>query len=558
MNKYGNVLLLKVPTCPFPEPSAQEDMRFNLLFAPTPSLALASLCSFVHKHDTFGYQLKAIDLNIEGYTEPGVPIDTSSYINLMENVIKDSDYGVLALSVMFIFTVKWVDLAVKLSKKYHPDAKIIIGGGYASVYPERALTDHDADYAVIGEGEAALMHILNKLNNHTDEIFEARFPFDGYAKKDASGKVTINERRHGFLKGEDLPPAGWHYMNIGSYFRKSGLKVLEIEGSRGCPYKCTYCTVHMCWGGNVRYRPVDSLIHEISEIRRQYGEVEVYLVDDNPTFSRSWITEFLNELIVHDLNRGVRFQNFSVKHLDEEIIDLLIKAGLKQLTIAVETASQEMQARINKRLNFDKVREIVGIAKSRKLYVEALWMLGFPKETLAQIGETLAFARELRANLNTISIVLPYPGTKLFEDAKSLGVLEFDDSDLSRFDYFHYNSFKSDEWNYEQLKQIAYDANIELNFINNPCLDTGDGADFILEREEYIMEKLSEHIIANIVMGYLHKQRDNLKACDRYYEHAAGLFKKKPVRDTFIKYLSWDYPVTRDFNTYLNARGIRL
>ena len=247
MKKYGSVLLLKAPTCPFPDLSDQEDMRFNLLFAPTPSLALASLCSFVHKHDTFGYRLKAIDLNIEGYTEPGVPIDTSSYIKLMEDLIRDTSYEVLALSVMFVFTVKWVDLAVKLSKKYHPRSRIIIGGGYASVFPERALLDHDADYAVIGEGEAAFLHILNRLNNHRDEIFEGKFPFEGYAQKNADGKVTLTERRSGFLDGANLPPAGWQYMNIGSYFRKSGLKVLEIEGSRGCPYNCTYCTVHMCW-----------------------------------------------------------------------------------------------------------------------------------------------------------------------------------------------------------------------------------------------------------------------------------------------------------------------
>jgi len=476
----------------------------------------------------------------------------------MEDVIRDTDYEVLALSVMFIFTVKWVDLAVRLSRRYHPHARIIIGGGYSSVFPERALRDHDADYAVIGEGEATFLHILNRLNTYTDEIFEARFPFEGYALKDAEGKVVVVERKRGFLKGEDLPAAGWHHMNIGSYFRKSGRKVLEIEGSRGCPYSCTYCTVHMCWGGKVRYKPVDGLISEIAEMRRLYGDVEVYLVDDNPTFSRDWITDFLNKLIALGLNSGLRFQNFSIKHLDEEIIDLLTKAGLKQLTIAVETASPEIQGRINKRLDFDRLKEIAGIVKSRKIYLEALWMVGFPKETLAQIGETFALARQLRANLNTISIVLPYPGTRLYEDARSMGVLEFDDSDLSRFDYFNYSSFKSDEWNYEQLKQMAYDANIELNFLNNPCLDNGDGAGFILEREEYIMEKLSEHIIANIVMGYLHKLRGAPGAYEKYYERASGLFMRKPLHDTFIKYLSWDYPVIKDFNAYLNERGIHL
>ncbi|MCP5053144.1 MAG: cobalamin B12-binding domain-containing protein, partial [bacterium] len=127
MKDYRNILLLKVPHCIHPDAIPENDsFRLKHTFRPIPSFGLASLCAFLEKHNTFGYHIKAVDINIEAYKKPGVPIDIYDYPGLLEEHIKNRDYDVLGISVMFVFNIRWLMRVVSLSRKYHPDAKIIV------------------------------------------------------------------------------------------------------------------------------------------------------------------------------------------------------------------------------------------------------------------------------------------------------------------------------------------------------------------------------------------------------------------------------------------------
>jgi radical SAM superfamily enzyme YgiQ (UPF0313 family) len=455
---------------------------------------------------------------------------------------------------MFVFTTKWVDTVVKLSRKHHPKAKIIIGGGYPTLFPERCLKENGVDDIVIGEGESTLLHILNKYNNHKDAGFEKRFPFQGYASKNTKDEVVIVPRTHS-LDLENLPHPAWNYLNVEKYFKNSGDKKLPIEASRGCPYSCNYCCTYLAWGKSVRYKPVENMIKEIEEQGERYNKPIICFVDDNMSFSKKWITHFLTQLISKNLSLDASASNFCVKHLDEEVIDLLVRAGVKVFGIAVESGSPQMQKHIRKNVNFDKVREVVKIMKSKNLHVHICWMIGFPNETLQQVNSTIGFARELRAHSNQFMTVLPYPGTKLFEEAKSNDLLMSPDDGLDKYDNRKCDYLKSDEWNSNQLQEMGYDANIELNFLNNPCLDTAEGRESILKRFEDLLLTLPEHIILHICVGYINKLKNNSVDYEKHYKAAERLFKNQPLYNTFIKYLSWDFNIINDFVKYLKANN---
>lgn len=100
---------------------------------------------------------------------------------------------------MFIFNARWLEYTVALLKKYHPDAKIIVGGGYPTLFPGKCLTEYPIDAVVIGEGEATLLHLINKFNNYSDPEFEAKFPFDGYGLKTEGGcQAFPRKKEHSF------------------------------------------------------------------------------------------------------------------------------------------------------------------------------------------------------------------------------------------------------------------------------------------------------------------------------------------------------------------------
>lgn len=559
MGTFTSILLLKVPFCTHTEAlNTDENFRTKAPFRPIPSLALASLCAFIDKYKKIPYSIKAVDINIEAYTKPNTPIDTTSYMDLLADCIKNSSYNVLALSAMFVFNVKWVETTVKLSRKFHPDAKIIIGGGYPTLFPEHCLKTNDIDDAIIGEGEATILHILNRYNNYRDPEFENKFPLGEYATKDKDGKITIFKQRPSFIDPADLPIPAWKHLNIEKYFERSGDKTLPIEGSRGCPYRCSYCCTYLSWGRKIRYKPYENLINEAIEIKNSYRVETLRFIDDNLSFSKEWIKNFLNKIAIIKLPLKLAASNFSVKHLDKEIIGLLVKAGMEKFGIAVESGSPQIQKNINKNLDFDKVREIVSIMRSYNLHIHICWMVGFPNETLSQINQTFNFARELKANSNQFLTVLPYPGTELFNEAKSAGLLVFDETELDKFDNRKCDYLKSKEWDYNKLQDMIYDVNIEINFLNNPSLSTKEGADYLLKTLENFILRLPEHIIARIIIGYIYKQRGDTNKCNEYYDSVGRLLNNKKLRMIFTKYMSWQHPIIDDFNHYLANHEITI
>lgn len=547
--RFRSVLLMKVPHCVHPDAvSENESFRWKHTFRPIPSFALASLCAFFEKHNTFGYDIKAVDINIEAYKGPDIPIDINEYFAVMEGCIRDSHYDVLAISVMFVFNWRWLQLAVSLSRKYHPEARIIVGGGYPTVFPEKCLKDHDVDSLAIGEGESTLVHILNRYNDFHDRAFETKFPFDGYGEKNKDGTIRIIPLTS-FLNMEDIPVPAWDYLDVDKYFRMSGDRILPIEGVRGCPYRCTYCNTQLTWGYRLRYKNVGSLIEEMKSLDRRYHAL-LHFIDDNRSIDREWMIDFLSKTLETNIHLDPAPSSFHVDHIDEEILDLLKKAGVKTIGIAVETGSRAIQKRIRKNLNLDRVRDVVRLIKSKGMSVHVNFMFGFPKETMDQIEETLDLARELRAHSYQLVKLVPYPGTDVYEETRNADLLVYDDDYLDNFEPRRFRYLKSDDWSYAQLEEIVYDANIELNFLNNPSLDEKEKLDSFLNFLERLSFRIPGHVIAKIVAGYLYKLTNRMDRYEQRYLEAAESFKVKEVYDTFGKYLSWDNPIIHDFNQF--------
>jgi anaerobic magnesium-protoporphyrin IX monomethyl ester cyclase len=555
--EYRSLLLLKVPHCVHPDAIPENDsFRLKHTFRPIPSFALASLCAFLEKHNTFGYDIKAVDVNIEAYKKPGTPIDIGDYPGLLEQHIKNRQYDVLGLSVMFVFNIRWLKLAISLSRKYHPDAKIIVGGGFPTIFPEKSLRELDIDNVVIGEGESSLVHILNRWNNFRDPAFEARFPFDGYGEKSGDGHIRVVPLKN-FIDMNDIPVAAWQYLDVEKYFKNSGDRMLAIEGVRGCPCRCTFCNTQLSWGYKLRYKKTDTLIREMLELESKY-HADLHFVDDNRSVNSEWMLDFLDKVLENNIKLEPVPSSFHAHHIDEQLIDLLKKAGIKTFGIAVETGSPEMQKRLKKNLNFDKVRKVVELIKSKGLRVHVNFMFGFPNETMDQVNETLSVARSLNAHSNQFLILVPYPGTEVYEDAKRHNLLNFDESNLDNFEPRRSNFLLSDEWTAAQLEEIIYDANIELNFLNNPSLRIPDQIDEFLQFCEKLLLRIPGHIAAYLVVGYIYKQKGNMEMLEKNYMGAVESFNDKGINETFHRYLSWDNPLVNDFNNYCALRGIKI
>lgn len=554
MSSYNNILLLKLPSWTHPDSIVSDnddDFRTKLTFRPYPSLALACLCGFIDKYKKLDYHITAYDLNIDAYTKPEEPVDTSLFMDLLINKITNNEYDILALSATYVYNLRWVETAVTLSRKLKPTAKIIVGGGYPTLFPDKCIQEHNIDDVVSGEGDDTFLHLLNRYNNFVDKEFSEKFPFSGYASKDENGNIYTVKREHK-IDMTDLPVPAWHYLDIENYFKNSGDATLPIEGSRGCPYRCSYCCTRTSWGNVVRYKKIPQFLDEIQAVQERYNAT-LHLVDDNLAFSKEWMTTFLKHLIQRGMEKRFDASNFSILHLHEEVIDLLAQAGLDRFSIAVESGSKKTQRRIKKFLNFDRVKRVVKMIKDKNLRVHVCWMLGFPEENRADMEETFNLARDLGGHTNQFLVVTPYPGTPLYEDAKKSGSLIFDDDNIDRFDNFKSEFIKSDDWTYPELRDWIYDANIEMNFLDNPFYETENSRDTHIDYLEKLNVRLPGHIISNVVLGYLYSLKGEKDKRNKLYGKAIKLLKQPELSQTFGKYFKWNYSAIHDFNEY---RGI--
>ena len=541
-----------------------DDIKTKSTFRPIPSLAIATLSSFFDKYKTYDYNLKCIDVNLQIYDhkEGHEDIDVKKFSEIIENTIKNENYDILALSAMFVMSQKWVTETIYYSKKYKPKAKIIIGGGYPSIYPEYVLKKHDIDVSVVGEGDDTFLNVVNRLNNIVDKKFEKDFPFEGYAAKDSTGKIFFVPRKKGFIDLNSLPPASYNWLDVNKYFKKSGNNTLPIEASRGCPYGCTYCHTDITWGRKVRYKSVPNLIAEIENLNKNF-KPQFHFIDDNMSFDREWTIKFLDQLAEKNLKLfAVTASNFHYRRLDEEILDKLFKVGVESISIALESGSENINKRIHRVLDWERAKRIVNHVRKRQKAVVCFWMVGFPGETMNELQETFKKAKEIRSTKALFSKVTPYPGTKLWETARQLDALTTNDrhstEDVeSMIDLFLYKSskglVKSKEWNTETVNNMLYEANIELNFLNSPGLESGNERKFLMLQCQNLLKSIPEHIIANITLGYLYNLQNNNEKCEFYYKIATDLYKDDSPRSTFQKYLHWDNKIIKHFTKYFKS-----
>ncbi len=298
----------------------------------------------------------------------------------------------------------------------------------------------------------------------------------------------------------------------------------------------------------------------MSNLKLNYG-AQLHFVDDNLSFNKDWTVKWLDKLAEKKLDLSVSCSNFHYRRLDEEILDKLFKIGVQEISIALETGSDSMNRKIQRRLDWERAKRVVDHVRKRGKRSAVFWMLGFPGESMKELNETFRLAKKIKSTRNLFSVVTPYPGTKLWDNAKDLNALIVDDNSI--MDLFYYRTSKgnlrSKEWTTKKINNMAYDAQIDLNFLNSPGLETDHERKFLKSwLQNTILRYLPQHIIANILLAHLHKEDKEYEKSDHYYKKSMELFSNENLKKTFQKYLHWDNKIIKGFLDYSSKEDAML
>jgi len=339
--------------------------------------------------------VEVLDLDLRAPADPASRLD-EALVRLQPAVV-----GVTAMSDSFLAA-----LAVCAGVKSRmPRSLTVLGGIHATILHDRILRDHaDVDVVVRGEGEITLCEILR--------VHAAR-RFDGIAGISfrQGGKVVCNgPREAGNL---DDFPAPAHRLVDGSRYGARG-----IASSRGCPRRCSFCSIRSLYGGTVRFRRTEGVIEEIRDLGSA-GARRVFFSDDNFTADPRRVSALCRRIVEEGFHRRIRF--FAEGRVDD-ICDnpmlpgILADAGFGALYLGAESGSQDILDYYRKGITPAAVERCVSLCVEQNLTPVVSFILYGPRDTAATMRETLALARRIFENGAEIAyteMLIPYPGTPI-------------------------------------------------------------------------------------------------------------------------------------------------
>ena len=270
-------------------------------------------------------------------------------------------------------------MVAKYVKELNGGIKIVFGGPHATLTAAECVSSLDfLDAVCLGEAELSVAPLMDALINGGDM---ASVPGVVYRSQ---GEVKSTPPKE-LIAAEDL---GKYTVFDYSPYKISKNDAITLEGGRGCPFGCTFCSTNSFWGRRFRVKPIDVLLDEMDKFNEIYGVTHFNVLHDLFTTNRQYIKEFCRRLI--DGGKDYKWGCSSrIDTLDGELIGLLKESKCAGLFLGIETGSPRMQKILNKNLELDKALETVKRVHDSRIPYTVSFIYGFPDETEADFLDTL-------------------------------------------------------------------------------------------------------------------------------------------------------------------------
>lgn len=382
--------------------------------------------------------------------------------------IKQWSPDVVGINIPFSGWAKTAFEVATITKNIDKDIITVMHGLHPSARPVDCLKQPSVDFVAIGEAELTTFELCEMLEKgNTGNLKKVRgIAFIKY------GEEVITPTRPAIQDLDSLPFPARHLLPMNAYF--SAVKENPLRGeickpwaamltSRGCPYDCVFCTVHVVMGKKWRGRSPENVVNEIEHLVRTYHIKQLDFVDENMTLDKKRM-ETICDLIVE---RGLDIEWYTpngvrADTLDENLLTKMKKSGCRKLRIAPESGVQRVVNHIvKKNLNLKEVEKAVALCKKLGIKVGCFFVIGLIGETKEDIKESIKYAHRLKqlgAESFHFSIATPVYGTELYEQARSGGFLRsnFSDEALSAAEPL----IETPEFTADDLRELCAQANL--------------------------------------------------------------------------------------------------
>jgi radical SAM superfamily enzyme YgiQ (UPF0313 family) len=327
-------------------------------------------------------------------------------VTLIDEQLADIDFeapvDLVAITTWTINSFRAYEIADRFRQR---GVQVIMGGPHTSFYSGEAAEHCDA--VGVGEGEIIWPKMLE----------DAR-----------RGRLQKIYRAESFHPLSRLPFPRYDLLNL----RKYGLiKTFSVQSSRGCPFRCEFCSERFYLGQKYRYRPVEDVVEEI----RRNKAKNILFADSNFAGKIAHTVKLMEALIPLKVRWSTLWSAYLCKN--REFVDLAKKSGLLHVNLGIESIDRSTLAGMNKRVNrVNEYKEIFQTLRSRGISYSVNLIFGWDTETKEVFGSTLAFLMEHKVPVAYFNILTPHRGTPLYDTMKAENRI-LDDHHMGRWPGLH-------------------------------------------------------------------------------------------------------------------------
>jgi anaerobic magnesium-protoporphyrin IX monomethyl ester cyclase len=370
-------------------PPARQKSSESLL---VPPLGLAYVAAALRQA---GYQVSIKD----GFAEQMIWRD-------LESFLEEERPDVLGLSSMSP-VIDTVFKAAHLARPYV--STIVMGGPHVSVWGQEVFQQcPEIDFGIIGEGEQTMVEFMGALaaGQRPDAI------------PGVVGRGFAGPPRPMIKDLDTLPFPARDLLPLSKYrypFSKAS-RITTVFTSRGCPFDCSFCDKSV-FGSQWRARSAANILAEIDEIVQRFQISSFIIYDDLFTLDKVRTTTICEGI----LQRGYKLDwkcESRVNLADLEILRLMKRAGCSMIAYGVESGNQHGLDYLNKKIKLEETRRAFALTQQAGIATMAYFILGIPVESFEEELQTIRFAKEIAPTYAQFSILSPYYGTRLYQEAK--------------------------------------------------------------------------------------------------------------------------------------------
>lgn len=501
-----------------------------------------SIASYIQAKATSNPNIDILDLNLCAQEE--IP-------EVVSQALEKNQPDIVAISMMFDSSYKHLNWISKQIKDHDNKITVVLGGSAATVSWNMILYEQEyVDALCYSEGEYPLCRLI-EANNIPEmlanesvwvtrkSLAENRIPEPQYVNN-LNEVINLNYELVD-IKFYSMKEAFSPFSSV-----KESLDVRQfyLVTSRGCPFKCVFCSGPSLHGKNIRYADVNTLIDHVRYLVEKYGLNILTIYDDQILFNRPRAKEFFRRLAEFKI-RVETPNGLSVAFIDEEMAVLMKGAGIDTVPLAIESGSSRMLNEvIHKPLRLEQVKPVVELLHNNNIFVQGYFVVGIPGEQEEDRAETVRFIKDVGLDWGGFNLATPLRGSELYKICKENGYIDgnFKIGDLGMHDYV----INAPGLDPDDIKRKRYLMNLDVNFVNNHRMKIGDYKVATLCFED-VIARYENHAFAYYYLSKavyaLHKDTQRV---EKLMSKIDDIIEKEAVWKEYFDYFQIDFRAERN------------